>query len=162
MAAPVEKAVSKETARKQILEFVLRGQRYGMDIQSVVEVIASQAATPVFHTPPYVLGVMNLRGVVVCLFETAWFFDLPPAAPTPKTRILVMRSNESGAEQEAGFVVDEVLGARWIETRSLYPAPPTLAGSIREYITGVIEEAGGPLILLSADKIFVSEKVAGL
>ncbi len=163
MGKPAEnKTAVIDSAKKQVLEFILRQQRYGMDIQSIVEVIAPQTPSPVFHTPPYVLGVMNLRGVVVCLFETAYFFDLPPAPPTPKTRILVIRSRESGTEQEAGFVVDEVIGARWIDTRGLYPPPPTLAGSIREYISGVIEEGHGPLILLSADKIFVSEKVAGL
>lgn len=146
----------------QILEIVLHGQRYGIDIRSVVEVITYHEPTPVFHTPPYVLGLINLRGVVVTLFDTAYFFDLPSASIMPKTRILVIRSRESGVEQEAGFVVDEVIGARWIDTTSMFQAPPTVTGGVRDYIQGVIEEENGPLILLSADRIFISERIAAL
>ncbi len=150
------------SAARQLLEFRLRGQRYAIDILSVKEVIAYQEPTPVFHTPSHVRGLINLRGVVIALLDTAFFFDLPEADLTPLTRIMVIRSRAAGVEQEAGFIVDGVIGSRWVDASGFFSPPPTIDDAIREYITGVVEEAQGPLILLSADKIFISEKVANL
>lgn len=147
---------------KQVLEFVLQGQHYGVDILSVVEVIAPLLPAPVFHTPAYVLGIMNLRGVVVALLDSAHFFDLPRTETTANSHILILRSRESGVEQECGFIVDGVVGARWVDPSRIHPPPSTISAAIREYIFGVLEEPRGPLTLLSADKIFVSEKVASL
>lgn len=148
--------------KKQILVFLLHGQRYAVDIQNVAEVILYREPAEVFHTPRCVAGILNLRGEVIAIFDTASFFELPKCALSPATRILVIRSNESGAEQEAGFVVDAVVGARRIVTRNVYPPPATITGAVREYISGVLEEKEGPLILMSFDRIFVSEKVARL
>ena len=147
---------------KQILIFRLHGQRYGVDILNVAEVISYQEPTDVFHTPPYVVGILNLRGVVIAIFDTASFFELPKSEVRPTTRILVIRSKEAGTEQEAGFIVDEVIGARRIAAQNICPPPHTLTGAIREYISGVLEESEGPLTMMSFDRIFVSEKVASL
>lgn len=155
-------AETEASDKKQVLVFRLHGQRYAVDILNVAEVISYREPTDVFHTPPYVVGILNLRGVVIAIFDTASFFDLPKSHIFPTTRILVIRSTESGPEQEAGFIVDEVMGARRIIARNLYAPPATITGAPREYISGVLEEKEGPLIMMSFDRIFVSEKVASL
>lgn len=151
-----------EDGEGQILEFLLRGQRYGIDILSVVEVITWMKPTTVFQTPDYVLGVINVRGDILSLFDMASFFNLEKLNVTEKSRILVVQSTSADINKDAGFVVDQVIGGRYLDRTQVYPPPPTIRGNQRAFISGVVEEKDGPLILLSINEIFQSEKVAEL
>ncbi|MBL4889410.1 MAG: purine-binding chemotaxis protein CheW [Candidatus Lindowbacteria bacterium] len=152
----------EESGGEQILEFTMRGQHYGVKIVNILEVIQYIEPTDVFFTPPFILGVINLRGDIVSLFDFAAFFDLKAPELTEKSRVLIISYDESGVRQTAGFLVEEVVGTRFIDASRSCPPPATIQEEQRQYISGIVEEDHGPLILLYVESIFASKKVVGL
>lgn len=62
-------AAVQAEALNQFLTFVLGGEEYGLEILKVQEIRGSSAITPLPNTPPYMKGVMNLRGAVVPIID---------------------------------------------------------------------------------------------
>ncbi|NMG37565.1 chemotaxis protein CheW, partial [Azoarcus sp. TTM-91] len=67
-----------EGEARQYLTFQLDGEVFGVSILVVKEIIEYGNLTPVPMTPPYVRGVINLRGAVVPVIDLAVRFDRPP------------------------------------------------------------------------------------
>ena len=53
----------------QFLTFMLGKEEYGVDILNVQEIRSWESATSIPNTPDYVLGVINLRGLVVPIID---------------------------------------------------------------------------------------------
>lgn len=148
--------------RKQILEFVVGKQRFAVDINSVSEAVPYVAPTPLIHTPFWVMGIINLRGRITALLDTAGFFGMERDDITSKTRVLVIQSRGESGLEDAGFLVDEVTGSRCIDASRIFDPPVIVQGVQRECMLGVLEEDAGPLVLLGPDRIFASEKITAL
>ncbi len=78
VASPAAKASARETpvasplvteyyrqGLEQMLTFVIGNDEYGISILRVREIVEYRPLTPVPMTPPWMRGVMNLRGIVV-------------------------------------------------------------------------------------------------
>ena len=61
---------------EQYLTFMLAGEQYGVDILRVQEIKGWDKVTRIPNTPPYVLGVINLRGAVVPIIDLRRRFGL--------------------------------------------------------------------------------------
>ena len=81
----------------------LHGERYAIDVADVVEVEQREAVTPVWGAPPLVVGVRNLRGVVLPVLDLAGALGLAPLLDAPFVVVV-----ESGAAT-AGLGVDGVI-----------------------------------------------------
>ena len=55
---------AEHAAKQQFLTFKLAGEEYGVGILTVQEIRGWSAVTAIPHSPPWVLGVIDLRGVV--------------------------------------------------------------------------------------------------
>jgi chemotaxis signal transduction protein len=86
--------------------FVLHGARFGIDVQSVREVVVVDEFTPVPRAPAYLVGVANLRGLVLPILDIRPLLGLPAEPVGRGTRLLVV---ETGAGQ-VGLVVEAVVG----------------------------------------------------
>ena len=65
----------------QFLTFVCAGEEYGVDILRVQEIKGWDGVTRVPYAPSYLLGVMNLRGVIVPVIDLRARFGLESSAP---------------------------------------------------------------------------------
>src|SRR5262249_17824490 len=72
---PSERMVSRST--RQYVTFDLMGEEYALQIQHVREIIEHEGVTSIPSMPPFVRGVMNLRGNVVPMVDLAIKFGLP-------------------------------------------------------------------------------------
>jgi purine-binding chemotaxis protein CheW len=90
------------------------------------------------------VGVTNLRGDILAVFDLRRFFGLPPGAVTELARVLVLGDDRA----EFGVLADEVHEVRALRTGDLLDAPASVAGVGREYLRGVTEEA---LVVLDGD-----------
>src|SRR5512144_1124032 len=93
---------------QQFLTFKLAGEEYGVGILSVQEIRGWSAVTAIPHSPPWVLGVIDLRGVVVPVIDLRRRFELAPATFGPSTVVIVIRVATGGEERTVGLVVDAV------------------------------------------------------
>ena len=136
---------SRAVGGSNLVCFELRGQRVGCPIAGVKETIVVRPITRVFLTPPWVSGIINLRGDVVAVLDLAAFLGLGRTVPQPETRIVIVRSGS----KVAGLLVDR-----------LDPPPPTLAAELAGLLTGVATLPGGtPLAVLDLAKLFDSERL---
>ena len=73
------------------LSFVLGREEYGLEILKVQEIIGIMEVTRVPRTPPYVRGVINLRGRVIPVVELRSKFQMPTVEDTEKSCVIVVQ-----------------------------------------------------------------------
>lgn len=138
---------------EQYLTFRLDGQEYGIGILKVQEIKGWDKMTPIPNSPPYVKGVLNLRGVIVPVFDLRRRFGLPEAERDAFTVIIVV--NIGG--RLAGIVVDAVSDVINIGAEQHCAAPEYEGQQNREFIKGLAQVEGKLLILLDIDRMVNSE-----
>ncbi|MDR3539466.1 MAG: chemotaxis protein CheW [Desulfosporosinus sp.] len=136
----------------EVVEFRLTNERYAIESMYIREVLPLKELTVVPCTPPYILGIINVRGQILSIIDLRVFFELAPEAPTGATKIIVLSSNE----MELGIVADVVTGARSIPFDQLHAGLPTLTGIREIYLRGVVEE---DLVFLDAAKLLTDKQI---
>src|SRR5690625_5701718 len=91
MAQNVEQAV--EGPVTQWVTFQLENETYGINVMQVQEVLPMTEIAPVPGSPPYVLGIINLRGNVVTVIDTRMRFGLPEQEADDSSRIVVIEAD---------------------------------------------------------------------
>lgn len=140
----------------QIVSFHIGEEEFGLDILRVQEIIRVQDLTRVPNSPPFVDGVINLRGKVIPVVALRKRFGLEAHAHDKQTRIVVIEVK--GAV--LGFIVDSVSEVLRIPAETIAP-PPRLGKVEREYVSGVGKLDNRLLILLDVDRLMhESEELA--
>jgi len=134
---------------EQFLTFRLDGQEYGIAILKVQEIKGWDKMTPIPNSPRYVKGVLNLRGVIVPVFDLRLRFGLPEAARDAFTVIIVV--NIGG--RLAGIVVDAVSDVINVGAEQQCAAPAYEGQQNREFIKGLAQVEDKLLILLDIDRM---------
>jgi purine-binding chemotaxis protein CheW len=142
-----EKAV--QANEEQFLTFRLDGQEYGIAILKVQEIKGWDKMTPIPNSPPYVKGVLNLRGVIVPVFDLRLRFGLPETVRDAFTVIIVV--NIGG--RMAGIVVDAVSDVINVSLEQQCAAPEYEGQQNREFIKGFAQVEDKLLILLDIDRM---------
>jgi len=122
--------------RLLVLEFLLAHEHYASEVRYIREVYPMRSLCPVPCTPPFILGVVNIRGQILSVVDIKRLFDLPEKGITNLNRILVV---QSGATL-FGLLADEVAGIREVPVRDLEPSLTTFSGLRKQYIRGITDE----------------------
>jgi purine-binding chemotaxis protein CheW len=121
----------------EVLSFGLAGERYAMETRFVREVARQPDVTPLPGTPPFILGLANLRGSVLALVDLARLLEIGDARQDdcPWTIVVGRERAEFGITCDA---VNEVITLRPDEVLS----PSGLQfGEGRELVRGVSKQA---------------------
>lgn len=132
-------------ATLELLEFRLAQEHYALETRFVQEVQPLRELTPLPCTPPFIRGIINVRGRILAVLDIKRFFGLPEKGVTDLHRVIVLR----GPDIEVGLLADMTLGVGKVAQSALQPAPPT-TGIGTGYLKGVLD---GPLIVLDAGRI---------
>jgi purine-binding chemotaxis protein CheW len=106
----------------KVREFVVFGmgeEKYAVDIANVREIRSFTAFTPLPEAPSHVLGVVNLRGMVVPIMGLRERFGAAPVEPDRQT-VVVMLEFEL---RTVGLVVDAVSDILRVDAVNIHPAP---------------------------------------
>ncbi len=122
-----------EAALAQLCTFRVGGEDYAIDIMRVREIIPWQPVTPVPRAPPFVEGVIRLRGEVIPVLDVRRRLGLAVTPPTRKTKILIVKV----AGRRLGLVVDEVTEVVRIPRADIRPAPALVDGHGARFFLGV-------------------------
>jgi len=146
----------------QYLTFVLAGEEYGVNILRVQEIKGWEGVTRVPHTPPFLLGVMNLRGTVVPVVDLRARFGLPSVAFGPGTVVIVVRVHQARGEKTVGLVVDGVSEVYNFAADDIQP-PPQMRSAVDPAVIGGLASAGEKMVmLLDVDRVVTSSIEAEL
>ena len=143
-------ALSDEVT-KQHLTFILGGEEYGVDILKVQEIRGWEPATPIPNTPDYVLGVINLRGIVVPIIDLRVRFALPSAEFGPATVVVIVKVSQKDQERTVGLVVDEISDVYSVIESDIKESPEMGGALSTEYINGLTTVDEKMIILLNVD-----------
>ena len=151
LARPPERA-AVAAASLELLEFRLANECYALETRYVREVYPLKNLTPLPCTPPFVLGIVNVRGRILPVLDLKKFFELPEEGLTDLHRIILVHGNDL----ELGLLADVIAGVRTIPVDSLQPSLPTLTGIRAEYLKGV---TAARLVVLDLDRILADPKI---
>jgi purine-binding chemotaxis protein CheW len=122
-----------ETERLEVLAFTLAGEAYGVETRHVREVCQLKDLTAMPCTPPFVAGVMSLRGRILAIIDLRKVFELPAKGLTELNRVIVLK----GGENELGLLADSIDGVRPVPTSDLQEGLPTLTGVRERFLKGI-------------------------
>jgi purine-binding chemotaxis protein CheW len=144
----------------QLATFHLGGAEYALDIMRIKEIIQPQKIVPVPKVPPFIDGVIELRGAILPVVDLRKRFDLPAPPPVRATKYVIV----SLAGRIVGLVVDGVGEVLRVARGDIAP-PPLTHGDAARFFSGVVRRTGRIIFLLDIDKILTSEErisLAGL
>lgn len=133
---------------KQYLTFALKGQPYGVPIEAIREINRVTDITPVPQTPPFVAGVMNLRGKVIPVVDLRMKFGMEETAHTKHTCIIVIESDTG----HVGMIVDAVSGVIDLTEEQIEPRPVMGEESRLAYVIGMGKIDNSVVILVDIVK----------
>jgi purine-binding chemotaxis protein CheW len=116
-----------------VLEFLLTYETYAIEMRWVAETYPLKDLTPLPGTPPFVAGIINVRGRILSVIDIRKFFDLPEKGLTNLNKVIIVRDDT----MEFGILADELLGTRTIPLSEVQPPLATLTGIREEYLKGV-------------------------
>jgi purine-binding chemotaxis protein CheW len=134
----------------QLVTFTLDNEEFGVDILKVQEINRMIDITRIPNAPPFVEGVINLRGKIIPIVDLRKRLGFEAKASDKSTRIIVVELDGI----VLGFVVDSVSEVLRISESTVEPPPTLVAGIDSEYIQGVGKLENRLLILLELKKIF--------
>lgn len=144
--ARVSRADEGAAGRLEILEFLLAHEKYAVETSHVREVYPLKELTPIPGTPPFVLGIINVRSQILSILDVKKLFDLPEKGVTDLNKVIILKSDA----MEFGIAADVILGVRTIPLAEVQPPLPMLTGIRGDYVKGVTKER---LVVLDAGKI---------
>ena len=145
------------------LSFVLGREEYGLEILKVQEIIGLMDVTRVPRTPPFVRGVINLRGRVIPVVDLRGKFHMPDTADTEKTCIIVVQVTQGDLTVTMGVIVDEVSEVLSFQQEQIEAAPSFGGGMDEaEYITGMGKLGKKVVVLLDVDRVLEGDELAAV
>jgi len=147
-----QESVRLMAERIKVIEFHLAHETYAIESVLVREVYPLKELTPVPCTPPFIAGMVNIRGQILTVIDLKQFFDLPNRELTALSKVIVVRTDN----WELGFLADEIIGMRFITPEEMQGSLPTLTGLRAEYLRGVTVDR---TVLLNIDKLLADEKL---
>jgi purine-binding chemotaxis protein CheW len=155
----VEAGAVAAAATREYLTFRLGGEEYGIDILKVQEIRSFEHPTRLASAPAHILGVVNLRGVIVPIVDLRVRFALGEPAYDAFTVVIVLNV----AQRVVGAVVDSVSDVLEIAPQQVREAPQFNALLDASYITGLASvrqgEAERMLILLDIERLMAGAEM---
>lgn len=136
----------------QVVEFLLACEKYAVASEYVREIYPLKEFTPIPCTPPFVLGIINVRGQILSVIDIKKFFDLPEKGLTDLNKVIILHTEN----MEFGILADAIIGVRNIVVSELQTSLPTLTGIREEYLKGVTKER---TVILDAEKLLSDKSI---
>lgn len=135
--------------------FELAGTAYGVRSRDVLHIDMVEHITPVPNAAPAVDGVVFSRGHVIPALNLRARFGFPREAPTPRTRLMFMKSGE----RTVALVVDSAREFRSIPEAAIRPIEQTLTGVNGNYVRGVATVNDRLILLLDVTAVLKLDAV---
>jgi len=137
------------------LTFPLGNEEMAIEIRNVIEIVGIQNVTVLPDMPPYVKGVINLRGKVIPVIDVRLRFGFTERNYDERTCIVVV----SIRGFSVGLIVDSVSEVLNIPTNSIEPSPKVKNGESSRYIKGLGKVGEHVKIILNIEELLINEDI---
>jgi purine-binding chemotaxis protein CheW len=142
----------------QFTSFRIGNEEYAIDIMSVREIKGWTETTVLPNQPKFVLGVLNLRGTIVPIFDLRCRFGLGLTKATPTHVIIIATLHE----RTIGLLVDAVSDILTVMPDQIRPVPEIDRGASAEFMSGIINVNDSMVVILSLEKLFGRNAVSAV
>lgn len=133
---------------EQFVVFRIGTENYGINIRQVLEIIRETTPTTIPMAPPYVKGVIDLRGDIVTVIELHGSLGVVERKVTDDARIIVLEAEQ----QKIGIVVDAVIEVASLTDDKIQP-PPKTTGVLSEFVEGIAKIGEEMTVLISLSRL---------
>ena len=147
-AAELDKKELTEVATQKYLTFQTDNLMFGIEAESVIEIITNYPITRIPMVPDYVRGIINLRGQTIPLIDMRLRLSL---MPVDTDCIIVLNVNE----MQIGILVDTVNQIIDIPVETILPMP---AHNAQKYVSGMgaMPDGSGTMLVLDCPLLLQS------
>lgn len=143
---------------RQFLTFSVQESEYGVDIMRVMEIRGWSDTTRIPNAPEYMRGVINLRGLVIPIFDLRTRFGQGVTEANEKNVVIVI----AVGDRTLGILVDAVSDILTVGSSEVKTAPSSAETGIEDaYVNGLISVDEKMVILLDVDYLFDTEVLDG-
>jgi purine-binding chemotaxis protein CheW len=147
-----------QSKKERYLTFFLGDEQYGIAIERIKEIIAMMKITSVPKIPPYMRGVINLRGSIIPIVDTRLRFAMDSREADMHTAIIIVEVEKVNI----GFIVDRVEEVASIDTLNL-SEPPKFGSQIdTDFISSVAQIEENVVMILDVLKLFEADEIINL
>jgi purine-binding chemotaxis protein CheW len=144
---------------RQILVFSVASEELGLDISCVREVLRPQEIYPLPKTPPFIEGVINLRGHIVALIDLRKRLNARSVEDENKKRIIVCKLNKS----IVGLTVNSLKEIIALSEEDIRPTPEVVSMQMEADVISGIATVGKRIIpILDLERILTKKEVTEL
>lgn len=144
----------------QTVTFGLDQEVFAVPVTLVREILDYREPFHVPHGPDYFLGLTDVRGQGVPTVDLRLRIGLPRAEPTLATRVLILDVPLPDRLLTLGVVIDRVLSVSSYAVESVEAAPDIGVRWRSDYISGVVRQEGGFVVIMDMARIFTSEEAS--
>ena len=137
------------TAAREYLTFRLSQEEYGLDILKVQEIRGYEPPTRIANAPPFIKGVVNLRGTIVPIVDMRLKFNCSEAEYSSFTVVIILNLRT----RIVGIVVDSVSDVLELHPESVKAAPDIDSIVDNSCILGLGSVSDRMLILLDIERL---------
>jgi purine-binding chemotaxis protein CheW len=125
-------------AMVEVVEFILGGEHYALDINLAREIVEMLQITPIPRAPHYISGVINLRGEITNIMNLNTMLGLVNQEARDNQKIIVLVP-EAVSGSNIGIIVDDVIGVLQVAESDVEHLGEGLASEVSGFVKGIIK-----------------------
>lgn len=155
-------AIKEAVEQQQYLSFLLADEECAIGILKVREIIEYDVVTTVPKMPPWVCGVINLRGTVVPVVSLAAKFGMEQKPVSKTTCIVIVETQFEGQDAIVGLIADAVSQVMELSADDIQPVPDFGTRVNMDYLIGMARSGRKFALLLDVDKVLTTQELHDL
>ena len=142
----------------EIIAFRLHDQEFCVKTTSTREIRGWAPSTTIPHSPPEMIGVMNLRGTVIPIIDLSYKLGMPATQPNERSAIVVAELHD----KVIGMLVDRMSDILTVNGKEVQPVPEVSATFDTSFSDGIITKGEGMIYFLNFTRMFDEADIDGL
>jgi purine-binding chemotaxis protein CheW len=141
------RASAANAPTQQFITFTLGAVEFGVEIMAVREIKGWSQTTAIPNAPPFINGVINLRGIIVPIMDLRARFGMEPIVPTRMNVVIIINTGV----RTTGLLVDAVSDIIAVTPDAIRPIPDMGSGAGESLLAGLVPLNDRMVSLVSLD-----------
>ena len=147
---------SKNETTMELATFYVGEALCGMDILKVQEINKLMEMTKVPQAPPYVTGILNLRGQIVTIIDLCKKLGLPSTDVNDESRNIIVSSKG----EHIGLLTERISDVVGIDWEKMEPPPANIGGVQGRFFKGVLKTEDRLIGILDIEEVLKDDQIS--
>ncbi len=136
--------------KSQYITFRLANNLIGVSILAIREIVPKFKITEVQKSPEFVLGLMNLRGQILTVFDVGVLLGFEKRHIHSDSHVIIFK------HKEVGFIVDQIGDVVGANEKNIESIPANIEPEIQKYMESIVNLSGEILMVMNAKKVLAT------